>query len=158
MCELSAGALGKGGDAMRVLIVEDETLIRMLVLDLLEDAGFECREAADAAGALATLEQTNWGPDLLLTDYNLGPGPNGADLAATIRGRLPQLPVIYVTGNPECLASVGAHAQGRVLAKPFAGTDLVAAVQDAGEAALGQLAPVLLTAGTRSRLDPALQA
>ncbi|WP_437166615.1 response regulator [Falsiroseomonas sp. E2-1-a20] len=62
---------------MRVLIVEDEELIRMLVRDLLEEAGFSCRDASDADEVTAILDDdSGWQPDLLVTDYNLGQGPN----------------------------------------------------------------------------------
>jgi CheY-like chemotaxis protein len=79
---------------MRVLVVEDEALIRMLICDLLAEVGFECREARDAAEAFATLDEVDeWQPDILVTDYNLGPGPNGAEVAAeAVRHRQPGMP------------------------------------------------------------------
>jgi CheY-like chemotaxis protein len=112
---------------MRVLVVEDEALIRMLICDLLAEVGFECREARDAAEAFATLDEVDeWRPDILVTDYNLGPGPNGRDVAAEAVRRLPGLPVIYVTGNPECLKDLGPRAC--IMAKPFAVADLISAI------------------------------
>ncbi len=66
---------------MRVLVVEDEALIRMLVCDLLEEAGFACAETADAAEALALLDAGLCKPEVLVTDYNLGPGLDGKALA-----------------------------------------------------------------------------
>jgi DNA-binding response OmpR family regulator len=117
---------------MRVLIVEDEALIRMLLRDVLEEAGFECREAGDAEGAFDVLnEQSGWKPDLLVTDYNLGPGPNGGAVAIEARRRVPGLPVVYATGNPECLAAHDLGARDQVLAKPFASAALIAAAHDA---------------------------
>jgi CheY-like chemotaxis protein len=119
---------------MRVLVVEDEALIRMLICDLLEAAGFECREAGDARDALATLDGTDdWRPDILVTDYNLGPGPNGRDVAAEAVRRLPGLPIIYATGNPECLKHIGPRE--RVVAKPFAVADLILAIAETGAGA-----------------------
>jgi CheY-like chemotaxis protein len=116
---------------MRVLVVEDEALIRMLICDLLEEAGFECREAGDAQEASAALDSADyWQPDILVTDYNLGPGLNGADVAAEAVRRLPGLPVIYATGNPECLKDTGRGE--RVLAKPFAVADLISAIDELG--------------------------
>jgi CheY-like chemotaxis protein len=114
---------------MRVLVVEDEALIRMLICDLLAEVGFECREARDAAEAFAALDEVDeWRPDILVTDYNLGPGPNGAEVAAEAVRRMPGLPVIHVTGNPECLRDV--WPQARVFAKPFAVADLILAIDE----------------------------
>jgi CheY-like chemotaxis protein len=114
---------------MRVLIVEDEGLIRMLVRDLLEEAGFDCRDASDADEVTAILDDdSGWQPDLLVTDYNLGPGPDGVAVARICRRRLPGLPVVYATGNPECLVSQTLSVRDCVLAKPFKPDELVAAV------------------------------
>ena len=114
---------------MRVLVVEDEAVIRMLVCDLLEEAGFACTEAADAAEALAILDAGLCRPEVLVTDYNLGPGLDGKALAREALRRLPGIPVAYVTGNPECFDRHSLKPWERLVAKPFAGDDLVAAVR-----------------------------
>jgi two-component system, OmpR family, response regulator len=129
--------LGEGfagwGEIMRILIVEDEWLIRMLVRDLLEEAGFECRDVGDAAEAAEVLDAKNgWQPDLLVTDYNLGAGPNGVAVAIEARRRSPGLPVIYATGNPECLAGQMLGMRERIVVKPFSFDELVGAVHDLG--------------------------
>jgi DNA-binding response OmpR family regulator len=125
--------LGQGEKDMRILIVEDEALIRMLVRDLLEEAGFDCQEGRDAEEALVLLDAVNgWRPDILVTDYNLGPGPNGADVAAEAMLRLPGLGVVYATGNPECLADRLLGPRERIVAKPFAAVVLLAAVEGLG--------------------------
>ena len=128
---------------MRVLIVEDEVLIRMLVRDLLDEAGFDCEEAQDAEEALALLDGVNgWRPDILVTDYNLGPGPNGADVATEAMLRLPGLGVVHATGNPECLTDRLLGPRERILAKPFSAADLLAVVHG-----LGVLDPLCRQAG-----------
>ena len=104
---------------MQVLIVEDEPLIRMCIRDVLEEAGFLCAEAADAAQAAALLDGGGPPPDLLVSDYNLGPGPDGMAVAAAAVRRLPGLPVLFVTGNPECFAGRSPLPQEGLLAKPF---------------------------------------
>ena len=119
---------------MRVLVVEDEALIRLLVCDLLEEAGFACAEAADAAEALALLDAGLCRPEVLVTDYNLGPGPDGKALAREALRRLPGLAVAYVTGNPECFGDRPLEAWERLVAKPFAGDHLIAAVRAIGPA------------------------
>ncbi|MBL6455804.1 response regulator [Belnapia sp. T6] len=133
--ETLGGRVRRGrGEIMRILIVEDEVLIRMLVRDLLEDAGFECRDAGDAADAAEILDDKGgWQPDLLVTDYNLGPGPNGVAVATEARRRSPGLPVVYATGNPECLAGQLLGVRERVVVKPFTSDELVEAVHDLGQ-------------------------
>ncbi len=116
---------------MGVLIIEDETLIRMFVRDLLEEAGFDCVEAADAAEALGVLEERNgWTPAILVTDLNLGPGLDGIALAAEAQRRLSGLTIVYATGNADRFAGrlLGRHE--RVIPKPFAPADLIAAVRE----------------------------
>ena len=113
---------------MQVLIVEDEPLIRMCIRDVLEEAGFLCAEAADAAQAAALLDGGGPPPDLLVSDYNLGPGPDGMAVAAAAVRRLPGLPVLFVTGNPECFAGRSPLPQEGLLAKPFSTDALLAAV------------------------------
>jgi CheY-like chemotaxis protein len=111
---------------MRVLVVEDELLIRMLVCELLEDAGLDCTEAASAEEALRLLDQGQCRPDLLVTDFS--PGLDGMTLAREVQRRLPALPTVFVTGNPECFADYPFQAWERLLAKPFVGANLIATV------------------------------
>ena len=113
---------------MQVVVVEDECLIRMLVCDLLEDAGYTCIAAANATDALALLDARLCHPALLVTDFNLGHGPNGQTLAKEAVSRLPRLPVVFMTGNPECFDDYPFRADQRLVSKPFAGSDLLKAV------------------------------
>ena len=130
----AAGGIGGGDDgravaATRLLVVEDEFLIRLMLSEALLDAGYEVLEAADADEALLRLaEAADSPPRVLLTDVQL-PGPvDGHELASRIRARLPQLPVIFMTGRPEPL---GAHASRRdvVIAKPYLPSEVCAAVE-----------------------------
>ena len=107
---------------MQVLVVEDECLIRMLVCNLLEEAGYACIEAANAVEALALLDSKLCCPALLVTDFNLGPGPNGQTLAREAVSRIPGLPVVFMTGNPEAFDDYPFRADERLVAKPFAGS------------------------------------
>ena len=142
---------------MRALVVDDEPLIRMCVRDLLEEAGFECEEAADVAEALALLDSGGQAPDILVTDLNLGPGPDGIALAAAARRRLPGLPVLNVTANPEQFEGHPLGPRQRVLAKPFAAAELVAAVREL--VAPGRTLPAAPARGpgalSSARRDPA---
>lgn len=106
------------GAGETVLVVEDDPQVRMLVLDVLRDIGYEAYEAEDARGALALLDGRK--VDLLVTDVGL-PGMNGRQLAEMAMARSPSLKVLFMTGYAE-------HARVRanflnpgmdIMTKPF---------------------------------------
>lgn len=112
---------------MQVLVVEDESLIRMSICDILEEAGLACVDTGSARDALALLD-AGLRPVVLVTDYNLGPGLNGWALATEALARLPDLAVVHVTANADCLQEHPLRPREEVLAKPFEVADLVQAV------------------------------
>jgi CheY-like chemotaxis protein len=89
-----------GQPATRVLVVEDEFLIRMTLAEALGDEGFDVIEAATADAALPMLKAD---PQirLLLTDIQLPGVLNGKSLAVKAREHLPTLPIIFMTGRPD---------------------------------------------------------
>ena len=80
----------------RVLLVDDEPLVRGVLAAHLEEAGYIVIPASDGLDALARLEAANR-PDLLISDYAM-PGMNGLDLVREARRRIPDLPVLMLTG------------------------------------------------------------
>jgi CheY-like chemotaxis protein len=82
-----------------VLVVEDEPLVRMLIVDVLSDLGFTALEARNAEEALREID-TGRQIDLLLSDVGL-PGLNGRQLAELARKRRPKLKVLFLTGYAE---------------------------------------------------------
>ena len=81
------------------MVVEDDPAVRMLVLDLLRELGYQAHEAEDAKTALPLLE-SDLRVDLLVTDVGL-PGMNGRQLAEIARTLRPDLPVLFITGYAE---------------------------------------------------------
>ena len=81
-----------------VLLVEDEVLISALVADTLAENGFEVHEAATADEALRYIE-AGGAVDVLFTDVNLPGTMDGRELAARVRARRPELPVVYASGR-----------------------------------------------------------
>jgi DNA-binding response OmpR family regulator len=81
----------------RVLLVEDETLVAMLLTDNIEDVGFEVEHAKDGTAALSLIERL---PHLdgAVVNLNLGPGPDGKQVVRALRARWASLPIIVVTG------------------------------------------------------------
>lgn len=86
-----------GSYRIAVLVVEDEPLIRMAIVDELEDAGFEVFEAANSAAAVAILEKT---PRIraMFTDVDMPGGIDGLQLAAMVRDRWPPIAIIVTSG------------------------------------------------------------
>jgi CheY-like chemotaxis protein len=80
-----------------VLVVEDETLIRLLAADILRDAGFEVVAAAHGGEAVAILKTTDQ-IDFVFTDIMMPGILNGFGLGAWIRSHRPGLPVAYCSG------------------------------------------------------------
>jgi CheY-like chemotaxis protein len=81
-----------------VLVVEDEPLLRMMAMDLVEDAGFQAIEAADADEAVTILE-TRTDIRIVFTDIDMPGSMNGMKLAAAVRDRWPPIEIIIVSGQ-----------------------------------------------------------
>lgn len=83
----------------RILVVEDEFLIRMSLSEALTDAGFAVLEAETAELALSLLDSKP-PVDLLITDIQMPGQMDGTALARVARARHPYLPIVYMTGCP----------------------------------------------------------
>ena len=83
----------------RVLLVEDEYLIRLMAAEVLHDEGFEVIEAEDGTQAINLIDSSN-GFDLLLTDVQMPGLIDGIQVALYARQRHPGIPVIVVSGQP----------------------------------------------------------
>ncbi len=104
-----------------VLVVDDEPVIRMLVVEVLEELGYAAIEAADGRSGLRQIE-AGGRVDLLVTDVGLPHGMNGRQLADAARTRRPGLKVLFITGFAESVAvGNGTMEPGMdVMTKPFA--------------------------------------
>lgn len=112
---------------MRILLVEDEPLLRELAHDDLTDAGHAVTSAADADAALNALHAAEF--DLLVTDIRMPGAIDGWELARLARARLPHLGVVYISGySPETIAPVPG---GRFLKKPYRWDDLLRMISEA---------------------------
>jgi DNA-binding NarL/FixJ family response regulator len=80
----------------KVLIIEDDAFIRSTLSALLVHQGFDVIGAIETAEEAIILQQLHK-PEVLLTDLDLGPGPNGIDIATTLRSRDPNIGVIILT-------------------------------------------------------------
>jgi len=118
--DAASGPPAQGGTGAVVLVVEDESSIRMMTVEVLSDLGYTVLEAVDGRSGLSFLETTTR-IDLLLTDVGLPGGMNGRQLADAARQRRPDLKVLFVTGYADKAAvGSGLVEDGmQVLTKPF---------------------------------------
>jgi DNA-binding NtrC family response regulator len=105
---------------LRVLVVDDEPLIRWSITETLADRGCDVVETGDARGARSAVEHEDPGFDVVLLDYRL---PDSDDLAllTSIRDLAPRAQVILMTafGRPEVVNGALALGAYRVVSKPF---------------------------------------
>ena len=116
---------------MRVLVVDDELLIRWSISETLTAAGHEVTEAADAAAAVTALV-TSPPPEVVLLDYRL-PDSDDLGLLTRIRRLAPAAAVIMMTafGTPEMTSAALELGAREVVTKPFNMHDLADKVRDA---------------------------
>jgi CheY-like chemotaxis protein len=110
----------------RVLVVEDEVLVRDMIVHELTLAGFEVLEAGSAEDALALLKAERI--DLLFTDIRL-PGMDGWQLAEHIRGLHAEVPVIYASGYA---GRVSPLPRSKFLQKPYMPSQVLQAAAKLG--------------------------
>jgi CheY-like chemotaxis protein len=103
-----------------VLVVEDEPVVRDLIIEVLGDLGYRALEAADGPSGLRML-QSRERIDLVVTDVGL-PGLNGRQLADQARISRPGLKVLFITGYAEnaTLAAGFLEPGMEMITKPFA--------------------------------------
>ena len=113
----------------RILVVDDDRLIRQMVRDFLEVAGFAVAEAVDGPDGLAQAAASQ--PDLILLDLMM-PGMDGYTVCRQLKSNpaTRDLPVIFLTASPDLSLNRQAYAAGAVacLTKPFRRETLVAVV------------------------------
>jgi DNA-binding NtrC family response regulator len=115
----------------RVLVVEDEELMRSIIAQLLRGEGYQVIEAHAAEVALQIFEKES--VDLAILDLNLGSGGNGLDLLGKIRDLDPEVMGIILTAYASVESAVDALRKGAYdyLTKPFANDHLKAVVRNA---------------------------
>lgn len=110
-----------------VLVVDDEPLVRMLGVDVLEDAGFTVVEAGNAAEALEKLRAH---PEvrLVFTDVNMPGELNGLELAQVIHERRPDIRLLIASGQVRP-SQDELPAEGQFLPKPWNADEVVGRIR-----------------------------
>lgn len=111
-----------------VLVVEDETLIRMDITIVLEDEGFTVYEAADADEAIAILDAN---PEIrvMFTDIDMPGTMDGLKLAAAVRDRWPPVQIIVTSGHRN-LTDEQLPVQGKFFSKPYDHSRIINAIRE----------------------------
>lgn len=114
--------------AITVLVVEDEPLIRMDIADHLRDLGFEVAEAANATEALLVLAGK---PDVqvMFTDIDMPGGIDGLKLAAAVRDRWQPIKIILTSGHRK-VAMTELPEDSRFFTKPYTGDAVASAMRE----------------------------
>ena len=99
-----------------VLVVEDEVMVRALMVETLRDAGCAVTEASSADEAVRALKAAA-APDVMVTDVRLPGAMNGLELAARVHRTAPRMKVIVMSGHASAENARG--VADRFLAKPF---------------------------------------
>ncbi|HKS14006.1 MAG TPA: response regulator [Pseudomonas sp.] len=100
---------------MHLLVVEDDDIVRMLMVEVLDELGHTASEAADAGTALAILQDPSQPLDLMMTDVGL-PDMRGDELAAKARELRPTLPILFASGYAE---NINVPEGMYLIGKPF---------------------------------------
>ncbi len=115
----------------RVLVVEDDQVVRHMMVRAMEEVGFTVLEAADGEKALALIREDPGALDLVVTDIAM-PGMDGRRLASAVANLRPLLPVLTTSGytDDEIVRRGMLDASVPFLQKPFAPDELVARARD----------------------------
>jgi CheY-like chemotaxis protein len=104
-------------ERVTVLIVEDDSVVRLFAVSALEDAGFDVIEATNADDAIKILESRN-DIRVVFTDVHMPGSMDGLRLAHAVRNRWPPIKVIVTSGRL-VLSERDLPEGGRFLAKPY---------------------------------------
>ena len=124
--------MSKKSPTGRVLVVDDEPLIRWSLTETLEQRGYDVVGAGDGRGAILAMGDGSAPFDAVLLDFRL-PDSDDLTLLATLKKLAPVAPIILMTafGTPEITGRALELGAFRVVGKPFAVNDIAALVAQA---------------------------
>jgi signal transduction histidine kinase len=118
---LARGAAAEAVRGATLLLVDDDNAVREVTRAILQELGYHVLEAGSGGAALDVLERASK-IDLMIVDFAM-PGMNGVELARLALAKRPKLPVLFITGFAERMATEGIR-ETQIVHKPFANDDL----------------------------------
>jgi two-component system chemotaxis response regulator CheY len=114
----------------KILVIDDSTLMRRILRQYLEQAGFEVEDWLPLSAMEIPDRIASSAPDLVLSDYQM-PGVNGLTVAKMVLKANPNIPVVILTAirEPETEASMRKFGVKRILSKPIDAESLVQAIK-----------------------------
>ncbi|MDF3200535.1 response regulator [Pseudomonas sp. 1912-s] len=112
-----------------ILVLEDDEIIRALMVDVLEDFGAVVTSFPSADEGMIFLERASDPVDLIVSDIQMPGLLNGYDLSKVVAHRWPSLPVLLTSGNTVMASQLGGTV--RFLPKPWSAERLLDCVQSA---------------------------
>jgi CheY-like chemotaxis protein len=103
---------------IRILLVEDDLVLNMATRESLEELGYEVNSVYSGPSAIAAIDRLEY-ITALLTDIDLGAGPDGFDVARHARTFYRDLPVVYVSGSMAAHHAAHGVNGSAFVAKPF---------------------------------------
>ncbi len=134
--EAARAAPAAEGGTERILVVEDDAMVRRFVVRALTDAGYDVRAVGSGEHALEYIRLESPTIDLVLTDVVM-PGVDGRELAERLGLTHPRTPVLFMSGyiDDRMLSDVLDESPESILRKPFSASTLRASVRAALERA-----------------------
>lgn len=115
---------------MCVLLVEDEFLIREIMSECLQDAGYDVVDVENGDRAVELIKHPPRKFSILITDFHMPGDADGSKVAAQLRLAIPGIPVVIASGRPEALQAAWQTELGyKLLRKPYLPSELVKMVE-----------------------------
>lgn len=107
-----------------ILVVDDESLIAVMIEDILLEGGFKSVTASSGEMAIRIIDNSSEKFCALITDINLGPGCRGWEVARHATEMMRGIPVVYVTGDSEKDWASQGVPHSVLIHKPFASAQI----------------------------------
>jgi CheY-like chemotaxis protein len=111
-----------------LLLVEDGVVLHIVLEEALIDGGFQVVVTNSGARAMEELNKGAERFNGVLTDIRLGTGPSGWDVAHRARELVPDMPIVYMTGDSSSEWSANGVPNSLMIVKPFADVQILTAI------------------------------
>ena len=114
---------------MCILVVEDESLIRLIMVEELTDLGYDVCEADSGDIAADIINEHSCAVSMLVTDIHMPGSLDGFAVASLVREHYPDAPIIFTTGRPDVAHGfANLRDNDALLSKPFLPSELIAMI------------------------------